>query len=128
LPLIDVLITSAEFPHRLTGIADERASLIETHARFGCPIVGATLGARGAIIYCDGQFIETPAFEVPDGCRDTTGAGDAFHAGFIYGLLREEELENCMRLGSAVAALKCRSLGGRAALPTTDEVNELLNQ
>ena len=50
LPLIDVLITSAEFPHRLTGIADEHASLVETKARYGCAIVGATLGARGALI------------------------------------------------------------------------------
>ena len=87
LPLIDVLITSAEFPHRLTGIADERASLIETKARYGCAVVGATLGARGAVVYCEGQFIESPAFAVPGGCRDTTGAGDAFHAGFIYGML-----------------------------------------
>jgi sulfofructose kinase len=126
LPLIDVLITSSEFPHRLTGISDLRASLIETHARYGCPIVGATLGARGAIIYCDGQFIDSPACEVPGGCRDTTGAGDAFHAGFIYGMLREEDLESCMKLGNAVAALKCRSLGGRAALPTEAELNEFL--
>lgn len=124
LPLIDVLITSAEFPHRLTGIADMRASLIKTHARFGCPVVGATLGARGAIIYGEGQFLESPAFAVPGGCRDTTGAGDAFHAGFIYGLLGQENLETCMKFGNAVAALKCRSLGGRAALPTEAELKE----
>jgi sugar/nucleoside kinase (ribokinase family) len=126
LPLIDVLISSAEFPHRLTGISDERASLVEIKARYGCEIVGATLGARGALIYCDGQFIESPAFEVPEGCRDTTGAGDAFHAGFIYGMLTDEDLETCMKLGNAVAALKCRSLGGRAALPTVDELKEFL--
>lgn len=126
LPLIDVLITSAEFPHRLTGIKDERASLIETKARYGCPIVGATLGARGALIYVDGQFIETSAFEVPGGCRDTTGAGDAFHAGFIYGMLRGEDLESSMKLGNAVAALKCRALGGRTALPTEDELREFV--
>jgi len=124
LPLIDVLITSAEFPHRLTGIADMRASLIETHARFGCSIVGATLGARGAVIYCEGQFIESPACDVPGGCRDTTGAGDAFHAGFIYGLLREEDLVTCMKFGNAVAALKCRALGGRAALPSEEELRD----
>jgi len=124
LPLIDVLITSADFPHRITGISDERASLVEMKARYGCAIVGATLGARGALIYCDGQFIESRAFEVPEGCRDTTGAGDAFHAGFIYGMLNDEDLETCMKLGNAVAALKCRSLGGRAALPTVDELNE----
>ena len=126
LPLIDVLVTSAEFPHRLTGISDERASLVEIKTRYGCAIVGITQGVQGALIYCDGEFIESPAFEVPGGCRDTTGAGDAFHGGFIYGMLRGEDLETCMKLGNAVAALKCRSLGARAALPTVDELKEFL--
>lgn len=126
LPMIDVLITSAEFPHRLTGISDERASLVELKARYGCAIVGTTLGARGALVNCDRTFIESPAFEVPGGCRDTTGAGDAFHGGFIYGMLSGEDLETCMKLGNAVAALKCRSLGSRAALPTADELKEFL--
>lgn len=126
LPLIDVLITSSEFPYRLMGISDLPASLIEAKARFGCAIVGATLGARGAIVLCEGEFIESPAFEVPGGCRDTTGAGDAFHAGFIYGMLQAEDLESCMKLGNAVAALKCRRLGGRAALPNVEELREFL--
>jgi len=126
LPLIDVLITSSEFPHRLTGIRDERAALIELHSRYGCGIVGATLGARGALVYCKQQFMESAAFAVPGGCRDTTGAGDAFHAGFIYGMLHAEDVEGCMRSGNAVAALKCRSLGGRAALPTSDELHDFM--
>ncbi len=126
LPLIDILISSVEFPDRLTGISDERASLAEIKARYGCPVVGVTLGARGALIYCEGQFIEALTFAVPGGCRDTTGAGDAFHGGFIYGMLRNQELETCMKLGNAVAALKCRSLGGRAALPTEGELKEFL--
>jgi sugar/nucleoside kinase (ribokinase family) len=126
LPLIDVLITSSAFPHRLTGISDERASLVELKARFGCAIVGITMGARGALTYCNREFIESPAFKVPGGCRDTTGAGDAFHGGFIYGMLNGEDLAACMKLGNAVAALKCRSLGARAALPTADELNEFL--
>jgi sugar/nucleoside kinase (ribokinase family) len=127
LPLIDVLITSSAFPHRLTGIRDERAALVELQAQYGCAIVGATLGTRGAVIYVNGQFIESPACEVPGGCRDTTGAGDAFHAGFIYGMLGHEDLETCLKLGNAVAALKCRSLGARAALPTSDELNDFLD-
>ncbi len=127
LPLIDVLITSAELPHRLTGISDERASLVEMKARHGCGVVGVTLGARGALVYCAGEFVESRAFAVPGGCRDTTGAGDAFHGGFIYGMLRGEDVETCMKLGNAVAALKCRSLGGRAALPTADELAEFVS-
>jgi sugar/nucleoside kinase (ribokinase family) len=127
LPLIDVLITSSGFPKRLNGISDMHESLIEINARYGCPLVGATLGASGAVVLCNGEFIESPAFEVPGGCRDTTGAGDAFHAGFIYGMLNDEELESCMKLGHAVAALKCRQRGARAALPTASELADFLN-
>lgn len=128
LPLVDVLISSKEFPHRLTGIADERTSLIETKARYGCALVGMTLGKRGALLYSDGVFIESPAFAVPGGCRDTTGAGDAFHAGFIYGLLRGEEIETSLRLANATASLKCRALGARTSLPTETDLKEFLKQ
>ncbi len=126
LPLIDILITSREFPHRLTGIADERASLVEVKARYGCAIVGLTKGAHGATILCKGQFIESPAYEVPNSCRDTTGSGDAFHGGFLYGLLTGEDIENSLKMANAVAALKCRELGARTALPTTHELREFL--
>jgi sugar/nucleoside kinase (ribokinase family) len=128
LPLIDVLISSKEFPHRLTGIVDARASLQEIKARYGCALVGMTRGTRGALLYHEGGFLESPAFSVPGGCRDTTGAGDAFHAGFIYGLLRNEELEASLQLANAAAALKCRALGARTSLPTEKELTEFLRQ
>lgn len=126
LPLIDVLVGSREFPHRLTGIADERASLVELKARYGCGIVGMTKGRDGAIVYCEGQFIESRACEVPGGCRDTTGAGDAFHGGLLYGLLQGEDVETSLKLANAVAALKCRDLGARTALPNKNELTEFL--
>jgi sulfofructose kinase len=128
LPLIDVLISSKEFPHRLTGISDAHASLIETKARYGCTVVGMTLGTGGALLYYDGLFLESPAFAVPGGCRDTTGAGDAFHAGFLYGLLRGLEIEESLSLANATAALKCRALGARTSLPTQTELSEFLKQ
>jgi sugar/nucleoside kinase (ribokinase family) len=85
-----------------------------------------TLGARGAILYHEGAFLESPAFPVPGGCRDTTGAGDAFHAGFLYAMLQGETIEAALNTGCAVAALKCRDLGARAALPTAHELNQFL--
>lgn len=126
LPLVDVLISSAEFPHRLTGISDERAALVEMKARYGCALVGMTRGPQGALIYCEGQFVDAPAFEIPGTCRDTTGAGDAFHAGFLHGVLRGDQVETCLKWGNAVAALKCRSLGARTSLPDANEVSEFL--
>ncbi|HEV2912121.1 MAG TPA: PfkB family carbohydrate kinase [Pyrinomonadaceae bacterium] len=126
LPLIDILISSKEFPHRLTGIHDPRASLVELKARYDFPLVGMTLGTRGALLYCDGIFLESPALSVPGDCRDTTGAGDAFHAGFLYGLLRGEEIEASLKYANATASLKCRSLGARTSLPTRVELDEFI--
>lgn len=125
LPLIDILIVSKEFPNRLTGIREERASLIELKTRYGCAITGMTVGERGAILYCNDQFLESPSIPVPGGCRDTTGAGDAFHAGFLFGLLTGEDIETSLRFANATASLKCRSLGARAALPTRSELMAL---
>ena len=127
LPLIDILIGSKEFPQRVTGIKDERAALIELHKRFGCAITGMTIGAAGAVAYCNGEFIDSPGFAAPGGCRDTTGAGDAFHGGFLYGLLTGADLETSLKLGNAVAAIKCSALGARTALPTQPELQIFLN-
>ncbi len=127
LPLIDIMIGSKEFPRRVTGVADPRAALVELKNRFGCALVGMTTGAAGAVVYHEGSFIESPGFEAPGGCRDTTGAGDAFHAGFLYGFLSGEDIETSLKLGNAVAAIKCSALGARTALPTRPELNEFLN-
>jgi len=128
LPLIDVLISSKEFPRLLTGTEDPRAALVEIKARYGCALVGLTKGGRGATVLCEGEFLETPALQVPGGCVDTTGAGDAFHGGFLYGLLQGEEIEMSMKIGCAVAALGCRALGARTGLPTRDELAAFLNE
>jgi sulfofructose kinase len=127
LPFIDIMIGSKEFPHRVTGIDDQRAALIELKARYGCAIVGMTMGTAGAIVYCDGQFVESSASDAPGGCKDTTGAGDAFHGGFLYGLLRGDDVETSLHFGNAVAAMKCSALGARSALPTQAQLQEFLN-
>jgi len=126
LPFIDILLGSKEFPHRVTGIEDGRTALIELQNRYGSAITGMTLGDQGAIVYCNGQFLESPAFAAPGGCKDTTGAGDAFRGGFLYGLLTGEDIETSMRLGNAVAAMKCSALGARPGLPTSAQLESFL--
>ena len=127
LPLIDLMIGSKEFPHRVTGVVDERKALIELQARFGCAIVGMTMGAAGAVVYCEGEFIESSGYAAPGGCRDTTGAGDAFHGGFLYGFLTGEDIETSLKFANAVAAMKCSALGARTALPTRAQLERFLN-
>ena len=126
LPQVDILIASAEFPAKLVGIEDRKNSLREIKSRFGCRIVGMTLGAIGSLILCENEFVETAGFDVPNGCKDTTGAGDAFRVGLLYGLLTGETVETAARMANAVAALKCRALGARTALPNRAELTELM--
>jgi sugar/nucleoside kinase (ribokinase family) len=126
LPLIDIFISSAEFPEKLIGIKDNRECLREIKQRYGYSIAGMTLGDRGSLILCGDTFIETRGFAVPGGCKDTTGAGDAFRVGFLYGMLRGESVETSARMANAVAALKCRELGARTSLPSVRELEEFL--
>lgn len=126
LPLIDIMIGSKEFPRRVTGIHDHREALVELKNRYGCALVGMTIGAAGAVVYHEGKFIESAGFEAPGGCRDTTGAGDAFHAGLLCGFLTGEDIETSLKLGNAVAAIKCSALGARTALPTKSELDQFL--
>jgi sugar/nucleoside kinase (ribokinase family) len=124
LPLIDFVVSSSAFPERLTGERDLGAGLKRINERYGSGFVAATRGSEGVLAYYEGQYIYSPAFPIE--CRDTTGAGDAFHGGFICGLLTGLSLEETLRFANAVAALKCREVGARTALPSLDEVATLL--
>lgn len=124
LPLIDFLISSSAFPEQVTGEPDLSSALKSLSEATGLPFVAATLGVDGVLAYFRGQYIHSPAFPIQ--CQDTTGAGDAFHGGFIYGLLAGYSVEETLRFSNAVAALKCRAIGARTALPALAEVNALL--
>ncbi len=126
LPLVDIMIASEDFPEKLFGIKERRKGLEKLKSYFDCPIVGMTLGERGSLILCENKFIETKGFTVPNGCKDTTGAGDSFRAGFIYGFLNGESIEEAARTANAIAALKCRAIGARTSLPNEKELTDLL--
>ena len=79
------------------------------------------LGAAGAMMRTDNGPLVTRSPEVK--VVDTTGAGDAFDAGFIDGLLDEENGEECMRRGCICGGLSTRVAGALSGLPTRDELN-----
>lgn len=126
LPFVDILITSAEFPKKLLGDLEAIGALAEMKKRYGCGIVGITLGESGSLLLCENTFIETPGYAVPGGCKDTTGAGDSFRVGLIYAMLKGNSVENAARMANAVASLKCRQIGARTALPTEAELNDMI--
>lgn len=122
---IDFVITSSRFPALMTGIQDREKALIELQNHtpgFLC----ATLGHEGAMALVDGKIIHVEGFQVK--AVDTTGAGDIFHAGFIYGLLQNWDLEKILSFANATAALKCRDLGGRRGIPTLEETKRFLSR
>ena len=114
LPLVDIMIASEDFAEKLFGIKDRKQGLQKLKERFGCPVVGMTLGENGSLILCENEFIETKGFKVPNGCKDTTGAGDSFRAGFLYGFLSGQTIEECRKIS------KCRR---RAEMPRNRREN-----
>jgi sugar/nucleoside kinase (ribokinase family) len=120
---LNFVVTSSRFPSLFTGISDRKKALVELqrHTRgFLC----TTLGPEGAMALVDGEILYAHGFQVD--VVDTTGAGDVFHGGFIYGLLQNWEVTEILRFANAVAALKCRALGGRRGIPMLSEVQKFL--
>jgi len=85
----------------------------------GVERVAITMGRDGALAVDATGAAHMPPFEVE--AHDETGAGDAFAAGLIYGLLRDWPLARAVRLGSAVGALSTRGMGASSTLPGLDE-------
>jgi len=107
--------------HRMGKPEEVGARLVET----GVETAVITQGADGCLVFDakEGVFSQS-AFDVP--VVDSTGAGDAFRAGFIYGRLRQWELRAVVRFASAVAGLNCRGIGACTHAPCLEEVEHFL--
>jgi sulfofructose kinase len=107
-------------PLELERLSTEAVALaLERMHKYGPSVVGVTLGAEGCW-YSAGQGpVHQPAFSVQ--VVDTTGAGDTFHGAIAYGLARGWDVPRTVEFASAVAALKCRALGGRPGIPRLEE-------
>ena len=125
LPFIDHLVVSEKFAHQFIGRDDPEAA-IRGLLGYGAVAVTVTMGRSGSLSLGKGAPpIHQPAFVVET--IDTTGCGDVFHGGYIYGLLQNWSLERTVRFAAACAALKARALGGRTAIPTLQEVESFLS-
>jgi sulfofructose kinase len=121
---VDYLIVSRDFPSRLMSEPDLEQALRKMHRRYSCRLAAATLGQEGVLAFDGKQILHIPAYCVP--VLDTTGAGDIFHAGFIYGLLQDWSLERQLEFACAAAALNCTAVGARGGIHSIDEIADLI--
>jgi len=91
-------------------------------AELGPRVAGVTLGSKGYVAWAEGRMIVRPAYRVE--AVDTTGCGDVFHAGFIYGLIRGWEYEKCFDFAGWAASRVSLRLGGRTGIPSLEQVRE----
>ena len=123
----DYVVCSEEFAREFCSDLEEfipEKALQKMHP-FNAKALTITLGSKGSYTLSKEEVFHTPSFSVD--VLDTTGAGDVFHGGYIYGLLQNWELKEVTRFASAFAALKCRKLGGRVGIPELKEVEDLIS-
>jgi sulfofructose kinase len=121
---IDYLIVSRDFPTRLTGEPTLEMALQAMRSTYGCQLAAATLGHDGVVAFDGRKFHHAAAYRVP--VADTTGAGDIFHAGFIFGLLQNWPLDRQLDFACAAAALNCSAVGARGGIRTVEEIMTLI--
>jgi sulfofructose kinase len=122
--LIDYLIVSRDFPCRLMKEQNLEQALKGMRERYQCKLTAATLGPDGVLAWDGKEMILRPAYKVP--VIDTTGAGDIFHAGFIFGLLNEWPLERTLDFSCAAAAMNCMAQGARGGICPQEQVEEMM--
>lgn len=125
LPFIDVLIGNQLELKLVAGVDDldaARAKLLKAKV----PMLVSKLGDEGTCVWTDGE----PVFEPP--CKvevlSTIGAGDGFASGFLAAMLRGLGLRDCLKHGNASAAIVVSRLSCSEAMPTLEEVEELLRK
>jgi sugar/nucleoside kinase (ribokinase family) len=115
---VDVFLPNAAEALAISGATGTAAAALQL-ARNGNLVVVKD-GQNGCVAARHGTVSVQPGFEVD--CVDTTGAGDAFDAGFLRGWLDKLPLADCLAYGCSAGALSTRSIGATGALPTIDEV------
>lgn len=123
--MADILIMNEAFPYYTSG-KDNLEEAMKYFADAGSKIVISTLGEKGCVALIDGELKRFPAYKV--NAIDSTGAGDVFHGAFVAAYLRNYSLEECIRYASAVAAIKCMKIGGRAGIPNHEQTLEFMKK
>ena len=126
LPHLDLYVPSYDEAVCQTGQTDPRAILRQFREWGASQVIGLKLGAKGALLSPEpDQYVEVAAVRPPKPVIDTTGAGDAFYAGLIAGLVRGKNLAEAGRIAAATGAACVTGLGASAGLLSWSETCRL---
>jgi len=120
LPEVDYFVPNDDEAGALTGENDPRRQA-ERLLELGAGTVIVTMGEQGLIAVSRDETIELAAPSVD--FVEPSGAGDAFAAGLVYGLLQRWSLRRCLEFGSVIGASACTRLGCTAGLFTRAEAD-----
>lgn len=120
---VSIPIFAEHVPPTLTGERDPERALRRLRRNHG-GLLCVTLGTAGSMALDGDRVIHVPAFSVH--AVDTTGAGDVFRAGFVYGLLAGWATLDVLKFANAAAAVSCTRLGAMGSAPTLAEVEQML--
>jgi sugar/nucleoside kinase (ribokinase family) len=123
LGLVSHPVFAEQVPLDLTDQTDQAEALRLLWERYHVSAV-VTLGERGAMGFDGKDIVRSPGFSVD--AVDTTGAGDVFRAGFIYGLIQGWDLAQRLRFANATAAVSCTRLGAIGGVPALEDVLGLM--
>jgi len=125
LPHTDVFLPNDDESRVITGLDDPRKQA-ERFAAAGAKTVVITCGGAGTYYLCGDVRLKAGTFSMP--FVSGTGAGDAFDAGYIAGLLRGLAPSECLNWGSALGASCVRSIGATESVLTADEAEAYLSE
>jgi len=123
--LTDILLINETELFIATGCDDFRQAVDEVSSKVDILVVKRS--TKGSFVKCGDEEYNIGIFKV--NTVDTTGAGDAYNAGFLYGVIKGYTLEESAIIGSFIAAQSTTKTGATEAIPTIDEINidEILN-
>lgn len=124
--LVDILIASETFAGPVLQANASHESALRALRDLGPGQVVITRGTHGSIGLASDDVVRQSAFSIP--AVDTTGAGDVYHGGYIYGLLQGWQMARCMRFAAAAAAIKCSQIGAQSGIPTLDHIRAFLKK
>jgi len=121
LPLVDYPIVTGKFVKNYFGHSNFEQAC-NAFLKEGAELAGVTMGAQGSYLATEDRTVYLPAFSIE--AVDTTGAGDVYHGGVLYGILQSWSVKHIGQFASAVAALNSLTFGARDGLADLGTIRE----